>query len=77
MAVRKLKPTTPGKDTKLLVYLMISLHVHQKNLLQSEKNLQADVTLKVTARQDMSAAAISVNSVLSTLRETKTVCRQP
>ena len=65
------------RDTRLLVYSMKSLHVHQRNLLQSEKDAQADATPKVTARHAMSAAATSVNSVLSTSREQKTVCQRP
>ena len=47
MAVRKFKPTTPGKDIKLLVPLRKLLRGYQKNLLFLARNLQVVATAKV------------------------------
>lgn len=77
MAVRKLKPTTPGQRHKVIgVFDEITARTPEKSLTVG-KDAQADATPKVTARHAMSAAATSVNSVLSTSREQKTVCQRP
>lgn len=44
MAVRKLKPTTRVKDTRLLVLLKRLLHRYQKNLLYAENSQPAVAT---------------------------------
>lgn len=47
MAVRKFKPTTPGRDTKLLVRSKKLLHPYQKNLSFTVSASQAVATTLV------------------------------
>ncbi len=47
MAVRKLKPTTPGQRHKIIGTLKKLLHQYQKSLLYMVRNHLAVVTAKV------------------------------
>ena len=76
MAVRKLKPTTPGQRHKVIgVFDEITARTPEKSLTVGKRctggrNAEGHRTTRYVG-------GTSVNSVLSTSREQKTVCQRP